>query len=97
MRHGAFDIAKIGINPDLYSISFATPQGPPGQVARTFTGLGEVDDFLRQAGISRDRITSALHDARTEGVASIPDIVIDDRDLTDLGLLTTSRTRARSA
>jgi hypothetical protein len=93
MRHGAFDISRIAIDPDLYSITFAWPQTPPGQTARTCAGLGELDGFLQQAGIAPDRIGTALHDARVEGRASIPDIVIGERELESLGLLTSSATK----
>jgi hypothetical protein len=87
MRQGSMDIAKLGDEPELYAVSFATPDSSTSiRAARTFTRLEDVDEFLQQAGIRSDRIQSALNETRRGGTASIPGVMFEDRDLQDLGL-----------
>jgi hypothetical protein len=96
MRQGSVDIVKVGNAPELYVVTFATSEGPnAGQAARSFTRLEEVDEFLQQAGIPSDRIRPALGRVRQDGTASIPNLALEDRELHDLGLLTSSGTGAQ--
>jgi len=97
MQHGSLDIAKVGDDPTVYSVTFATPLvAERERTARTFAGLTEVDEFLRQAGVSSDRIQPALGQAEREGIAHLDNIVLEDRELHQLGLRDTSGARPRA-
>ena len=87
MRHGSLDIAKVGINPQLYAVTFAAPDAaatPP--TTRTFSDLAQVDEFLQQAGVPSERVRPAIESARHEGTARIDNILLEPRELRDLGL-----------
>jgi hypothetical protein len=97
MQHGSLDIAKLGDDPLLYAVTFASPHVAEAErTVRTFAGLPEVDEFLRRAGVSSDRIEPALGQAEREGTARLENIVIEERELHDLGLRATSGARPRA-
>jgi hypothetical protein len=98
MRHGSLDIAKVGSDPECYAITFAAPEASStGSTARTFTGLAQVDEFLQQAGVPSDRIRPALELAEHDGTARIENIVLEARELQDLGLQTRSGAKSPTA
>jgi hypothetical protein len=89
MRHGSVDISKLSGDPERYSVTFATPAAAPrASPARTFAGLADVEHFLRQTGIADDRWRAALDGARRDGTARIDNVVLEDRELHELGLRT---------
>ena len=90
MRYGSLDIARVSINPERYSVTFATPEAPSVPSARSFARLEEVDEFLQEAGVTTDQIRQAVADARQTGMSSIPNHALSDRELHYLGLVTWS-------
>lgn len=97
MQHGSIDIAKLGDDPIVYAVTFAAPHVAEAErTARTFAGLPEVDEFLRQAGVSSDRIQPVLGLAERDGTARLDNIVIEERELHELGLGPTSGTHPRA-
>jgi hypothetical protein len=98
IRLGSLDIAKVGTDPEIYAVTFSSPSDAPGsdQTGRTFTSLGEVDEFLQQAGIAAERYRPALSEAGQQGTASIPDVSFENSDLHQLGLRAASGAAAHS-
>jgi hypothetical protein len=97
MQHGSLDIAKLGDDPIVYAVTFAAPHVAEAErTARTFAGLPEVDEFLRRAGVARDRIEPALGQAEHDGAARLDNIVIEERELHELGLRPTPRVTPRT-
>ena len=94
MPDGSIHLTRLSSDPELYSATFETEEGPrAGQTARTFTRIGELDEFLQHAGIRGDRIQLALRDASESGTSSIPGVALGDRELEDLGLVKSSGTK----
>ena len=74
-------------------VTFTTSKGPNGgQAARSIIRLEEVDEFLQQAGTPSDRIRPrwAVYTRAVRPAASIPNLILEDRERHDLGLLTSS-------
>lgn len=90
MAHGTIHLARLSTDPEVYLATFQAGGPRASQTSRTFTRLGEVDEFLQHAGIPGDHIRRALSDAREGGPASIPDVGLDDRALHDLGFVESS-------
>ena len=63
MPDGSMDIAKVGNDPELYSVTFATLERSAGRrAARTFTRPQEIEEFLQRAGIRVVPADPELHD-----------------------------------
>jgi hypothetical protein len=92
LPRGSLDIAKVGTDPEIYSVTFSAPTDAPGSDAtgRTFTSLNEIDEFFQQAGIAADRYRPALREAGVQGTSSIPNVTLEPHDLYQLGLRASS-------
>lgn len=97
MPEGSVGIARVGSDPELYAVTFTTRQAVAGADAttRTFTRLEDVRDFLHQAGLPDERCSAALSAAGQGGTVSIAGVVLEDRELRNLGLRTSSGSAAK--
>jgi hypothetical protein len=92
MTHGSVDIARISNDPELYAVTFSTPGEARGATrsARTFPRLEDVDEFLQRVGIPADRFRPALLETDEHETSSIGNVFLEEAELSDLGLRTSS-------